>query len=144
MTETEGGDGVETREADVDRTVVWRVGFAANHHTRDDLDVERHPFADRLAVLVWAHETFHDREEQSWRTAAVDAGAVPSGLVEPAVIEGRTTVSLERDLLDRLDRAVRVEYPDRDTVARSANERIELLVTAWNGYHARTGVGWQP
>jgi hypothetical protein len=140
MTETAD----DRTEAEVDRTVVWRVGFAANHHTRDDLDVERYPFADRLTVLVWAHDRFHDREGESWRAAATDAGDPPSGLVEPAAIEGRTTVALGDDLLDRLDRVLRVEYPDRDVAGGSVNERLELLVGAWNEYHATTGVGWQP
>jgi hypothetical protein len=140
------GRGEETDESvtvTVDRTVAWRVGFAADHLTRDAVDVDRYPFTYRLELLVRGHEAFHEREGRSWRAAATGEVS-PGGLVDPATVPGETSVSLDPDLLRRLTEAVRVEYPGRDAAASPPGERVALLAAAWNEYHAPRGVGWTP
>lgn len=133
----------ETVAVTLDRTVVWKVGFAADTHTREGVDLGRYPFRYRLDVLVRGCETFHEREGRPWRAAAPDRPA-PDGLVAPATVNSETTVSLGTDLVDRLTAAVTDEYPDRDPGAQPPRDRVALLVSAWNDYYAPRGLGWRP
>jgi hypothetical protein len=132
-----------TDTARIDRSLVWRVGFAADSYTRDAVSVDRYPFSYRLEVLLRGHDLFRDREGTTWRAAAAERGdPSPAGLVKPASLDGETTVSLDDGLVARLNEAVQVEYPDREVGALSVGERLWLLVSAWNDYNAPAGRGW--
>lgn len=129
----------DATEVEIDRTLAWAVGFAADGYVPEGLAVDRYPFSYRLDVLVRANAAFRAREDKSWRDAPTDA---TDRAVDPAAVEGQTTVSLDADLRDRLADAVAAEYPDRDIAALGPAERIELLVTAWNDHAGGLAPGW--
>lgn len=125
---------------EVDRTLAWAVGFAADGYTPDGLAVDRYPFSYRLDVLVRANAAFREREGRSWRAAAPTAA--DEG-VDPAPVEGTTTVSLDADLRARLADAVAAEYPDRDVASLAPDALVDLLVAAWNDHAGGLAPGWR-
>lgn len=126
---------------EIDRTLAWAVGFAADGYTPEGLAVDRYPFSYRLDVLVRANAAFREREGRSWREAGATGAAEA---VDPAPVEGTTTVSLDADLRDRLADAVAAEYPDRDVASLAPAARVELLVAAWNEHAGSLAPGWRP
>jgi len=74
--------------------------------------------------------------------AAVEAACL-GRLPEP--LRDRVPIGVDglREVFERLDEAVRAEYPDREVDPLSVGARVELLVSAWNDYYAPVGAGWK-